>query len=114
MKLGEKRKLFTKLLACLIEEALCMGFEPQIDEVKRHPKMAEYYASRGLGIKNSLHVLGLAVDMDLFLDGKYLTDTADYEELGVWWEQAHPLCRWGGRFKRRDGRHFSIEHNGVK
>lgn len=114
MTLGEKRRIFTRLLARLINQATLLGFEAQIDEVKRSQAAADANAAAGTGIKNSLHIIGLAVDMDLFLDGQLLTASESYRTLGEWWEQQHPLCRWGGRFTRADGRHFSIEHEGRK
>ncbi len=114
MTLGQKRRLFTRLVARLILRAIVMGYQPQGDEWKRSKEAAEAYARQGRGIKRSLHRIGLALDMDLFKRGKLLTDSEDYRPLGEWWEKQHPLCRWGGRFKRRDGRHFSMEHGGVK
>lgn len=55
----------------------------------------------------------LAVDFNLFVNGQYKTDTADYLPLGEYWESLGGT--WGGRFKSRpDGNHFSLEHNGVR
>ena len=66
-----------------------------------------------VGHKDSNHKRKLAIDIDLFLDGRYyLTETGDHRKLGEFWESLHPLCRWGGRFG--DGNHYSIEHGGVK
>lgn len=114
MTLLEKQQTFSVLLARLIDKAIEMGFEVTMGETWRHPEMAAIYAKKGLGIKNSLHVKRLAVDLNLFLDKKYLTDSAFYQPLGEWWEGQNKLARWGGRFKNRDGNHFSLEHEGVK
>lgn len=114
MTIGEKRRIFTRLLARLINQATMLGYEAQLDEVKRSQAAANANALAGTGIANSLHTIGLAADMDLFLEGKLLTDTESYRTLGEWWEAQHPLCCWGGRFTRQDGRHFSLTHNGVK
>ncbi len=38
----------------------------------------------------------------------------DYKVLGDKWKTMHSLARWGGDFRRADGGHFSLEHNGVK
>ncbi|MCF4091857.1 M15 family metallopeptidase, partial [Escherichia coli] len=69
-------------------------------------------AKSGKGIRNSLHTLRLAVDFNLFINGKYQADTDAYRPLGEYWESIGGT--WGGRFSRADGNHFSLEHNGVK
>lgn len=54
---------------------------------------------------SSFHYKGLAIDLNLFKDGKYLTETSDHEELGKFWESLGGT--WGGRFKNPDGNHYS-------
>jgi hypothetical protein len=65
---------------------------------------------------NSLHHIGLAADLNLYWEGKYLSRSVDHRELGEWWEKLGdtlglPLC-WGGRFN--DGNHYSLEWQGRK
>ena len=55
--------------------------------------------------KNSLHYCGLAVDFNLFKDGKYLTETKDHELLGAFWETLDGS--WGGHFG--DGNHYELK-----
>ena len=110
--LGQKRRLFTRLVGRLILKAERMGYEPQGDEWKRTAAQAALYAKQGKGIRNSLHRDSLALDIDLVRSGRLLTSSTQYEPLGEWWERQHPLCRWGGRFQKPDGRHFSLSHNG--
>lgn len=116
MKLGAKQELFSRLLPRLYDKAHELGFEIRGGELYRPKEMAAIYAQRGLGIQNSLHCLKLAIDFNLFLDGEYITSSEHPKliELGEWWEEQHDLARWGGRFARRDGGHFSLEHGGVK
>lgn len=83
-----------------------------IDEAKRSQAQAQANAKSGAGIANSLHLIPLAADFVLYIDGVYKTETSDYKALGMYWESLSPLARWGGHFK--DGNHFSLEHNGVK
>ncbi|MCL2219314.1 MAG: M15 family metallopeptidase [Chitinispirillia bacterium] len=59
---------------------------------------------------SSLHFDGLAIDLNLFKDGKYLPATADHRELGEYWESLGGC--WGGRFN--DGNHYSLAYNGRK
>lgn len=117
--LGQKQRVFAPLAARLIQQAEKLGYEVTLGEAWRSPEMAiyatQYYANRGIGIANSLHTKRLAIDINLFKNGKYLTNTEDYRPLGEWWEKQCAECRWGGRFvKLPDGNHFSIEHEGAK
>ena len=112
MKLSEKRVLFTGLVAQLIQWGHENGYMVAIDQAKRTEAEAKANAKSGKGITNSLHLIPLAVDLVLYIDGEYKTKTEDYRALGEYWESLSPLARWGGRFN--DGNHFSLEHNGVK
>lgn len=110
--LREKQTAFTGLVAELITEAYRQGFTVTLGEAYRSPEEATRLAKARKGIKASLHTQRLALDLNLFKNGLYLTNTPSYESLGIWWEARHPLCRWGGRFKRADGNHFSFSYNG--
>ena len=110
MTLSEKQALFAHHVARLIFEAFDRGYTVTFGEAWRHPHTAEINAREGRGIANSLHSDRLAIDLNLFKDGKYLTSTEDHRELGEWWEEQHPFARWGGRFN--DGNHYSFEHGG--
>ena len=112
MTLREKQSLFARLYAELIQEIYRRGYEVTLDWVFRPPDVAQYYASIGVGIRNSLHIYKLAGDLNLFKEGVWLRTTEDHRQFGEWWERKHPLCRWGGRFG--DGNHYSLEHDGIK
>ena len=112
MTLGEKQRLFTRLVGKLIEFAYANGYELTFGDAYRSPEQARLNAQSGSGIVNSLHCERLAIDFNLFKDGVYLTDSAAYKPLGEYWEFLGADCRWGGRFKRPDGNHFSITHAG--
>lgn len=124
MTLGEKQRLFTRLVGILIEYAYQQGYELTLGDAFRSPEQAAKNSISGVGIQNSLHTKRLAVDFNLFKEGNFLTDSKDHLKLGIFWEQLHPLCRWGGRFTKTlpdgrivpkpDGNHYSLEHEGVK
>lgn len=101
----DKQSQFTFMLAELLLFARAQGYQVTFGYAYRSPKVAEYF-----GFKKSLHTERLAVDLNLFIDGVYLTDTQDHLELGLYWESLGGT--WGGRFN--DGNHYSLEHNGVK
>ncbi|HHY8164994.1 TPA: M15 family metallopeptidase [Escherichia coli] len=112
MKLSEKQQLFAVMIADLIHWAQEHGYRLTFGEAYRTPEQAALNAKSGKGIRNSIHTLRLAVDFNLFINGKYQADTDAYRPLGEYWESIGGT--WGGRFSRADGNHFSLEHNGVK
>ncbi len=112
--LRQKQSRFVRLVGLLIEESYRQGFELTFAEAYRTPEQAKLNQQAGRGISNSLHTSRLAIDLNLFKDGVFLPDSTSHLPLGIFWESLAPDCRWGGRFKRPDGNHYSIEHNGVK
>jgi hypothetical protein len=112
--LGPQQRRFLPFVARLIDFAYSQGFELTAGELYRTPEQAALNAKSGAGIAHSLHTQRLAVDLQLFKDGIYLTDTAAYTPLGVFWEGLDPDACWGGRFSKPDGNHFSLTFGGVK
>lgn len=82
-----------------------LGCQATLGDAYRDPRVP-------YGHPKSAHRKRLAVDLNLFKDGKYLTATEDHAVFGAWWKQQHPLARWGGDFE--DGNHYSFEWEGVK
>lgn len=113
LTLRDARQLFTSLVPTLITHALSMGLRPTIGEVVRSRSQALANAASGAGIAASLHLDGLAIDLNLYTaTGAYLDKTEDHAALGRFWKLLHPLCRWGGDFRRPDGNHYSITWQG--
>lgn len=112
MTLGQKQRKFTLMIAQLIQFAYEHGYELTFGEAYRTEQQARWNAEQGIGIVNSLHRSRLAVDFNLFKDGRYLTRTEDHRPLGEFWESIGGS--WGGRFRNRDGGHYSLEHGGRK
>ena len=100
MGLQKKQSKFARMVGFLILHAVSLGYEVTLGDA---------YALTG-HMKNSLHGKRLAIDLNLFKDGKYLTKTEDHLPLGEYWESIGGS--WGGRFG--DGNHYSLEHNGRK
>lgn len=94
----------------LIMHAYSLGYEITLGEVERSQAVADANARAGKGISNSLHGKRLAIDLHLFRDGKYLTDTESHRLLGEYWESIGGS--WGGRFG--DGNHYSLSWEGVR
>ena len=100
MTLREKQSKFVLMVARLIDHAYFLGYEMTFGDA---------YAKTG-HMDGSLHYERLAIDLNLFKDGVYLTSTEHHEPLGLYWESIGGA--WGGRFN--DGNHYSLEHNGRK
>ncbi len=98
--LREKQSRFVRLVALLLIEADRLGYEVTFGDA---------FATTG-HMTGSLHYKRLAIDLNLFKDGKYLTETSDHTELGLYWESLGGS--WGGRFK--DGNHYSLKHKGKR
>ena len=112
MNLGEKQELFMRLLPRLIDKAHEMGYEVRGGDMFRDPRQHGAFGQKGgYGAARSCHKLKLAIDLNIFQGGVWLSKTEDHAALGEWWEQQHELCRWGGRFN--DGNHYSLEHDGT-
>lgn len=123
MTLLEKQLLFFELCVKLFIWLLANGYRAKWGQTLRTIAEAAANAASGAGISHSLHLLGLAVDLLVFKDGRYLKTVEDYRPLGEYWKTLHPLCRWGGDFTKLingeivaapDADHFSVEHQGVK
>jgi hypothetical protein len=119
MDLLQKQFIFSPLVARLILYAYQQGFKITLGEAWRSPETAEIYAQEGKGIADSNHCNRLAIDLNVFKDDVLLTDSAQYLELGDFWESLSDpksaiKCVWGGTFSKPDGDHFSIEHNGIE
>lgn len=111
MTLGPKQRLFSKLIAELILWAYEQGYEISVGDFYRDPRAHGPMGKKvGYSARNSNHKRRLAADLNLFIDGQYMTSTEDHRALGEKWKSMHPLCRWGGDFKRADGNHYSLEH----
>ncbi len=107
MTLGDKQRLFTRLVVILMQYAYLMGYEITFGDAYRDPRVHGEFGTRvGYGQANSFHKKKLAIDLNLFKDGEYLSKTSDHEFLGTFWEGMHEDCTWGGRFE--DGNHYSF------
>jgi hypothetical protein len=131
--LGKKQQRFAECLALLLEEIRSSGLEVRLRELWRSQETALTYSRtcricrlskdwhvsanhnfKPLGIANSTHCHGLAIDLFLVKDGEVAlnNNSGIYTPIGEFWEELGGGCAWGGRFD--DPGHFSIEHAGAK
>jgi hypothetical protein len=116
MKLLQKQFEFGLLLPLLLAKATELGYQYTMGEILRSQEEANRLAKLGVGSKNSVHRLKLAVDLNLFRDGVYQTSSEAHRALGTYWESLSAgkdfTTHWGGHWG--DGNHYSIGHGGVK
>ena len=93
MSLRDRQSVFAKRVALLILFAYERGYEVTFGDA---------YAHDG-HIAESFHYKRMAIDLNLFRNGRFLTKTSDHEPLGLFWESIGGT--WGGRFD--DGNHYS-------
>ena len=99
-KLLQAQWEFSWMLGVLLREAYVRGYKVTMGDV---------FARDG-HMDGSLHYVKLAVDLNLFRGGKYLTSSKAHLPLGVFWEGLGGS--WGGRFG--DGNHYSLSYRGKK
>ena len=102
------QSIFSLNLAKLIIYIYDRGYTCTGGEWWRTPEMARLYAKSGKGIIDSMHIRRLAVDLNLFKDGKYLNTTEAHRLFGEYWETLHSMNRWGGDFPKPDGNHYEM------
>ena len=106
-----KQQKFATMIPGLIEKALSLGYEVTVGDAYRDPRTFGAVGVRaGYGHPRSAHKQRLAIDLNLFKDGRLCSSTEDHKPLGEWWESQGGS--WGGRFN--DGNHYSLEHGGMK
>lgn len=111
--LREKQSRFALMVARLILKAEEMGYAVTLGEAWRTPEQAALNAQKGIGTSTSLHMARLAIDLNLYgPNGAWLSNSEDHKPLGLWWESIGGS--WGGRFKKPDGNHYSLEHDGRR
>ena len=105
MSLGQDQRQFTRMVADLIIWAYDHGYELTVGDAYRDPRLhGAMGEKKGYGHPSSFHKKRLAIDLNLFKNGVYLTSSEDHRPLGEYWESIGGT--WGGRFD--DGNHYSL------
>jgi hypothetical protein len=91
MTLREKQSEFLIHVAHLIFYAKSIKIDVTFGEAWRSDEQQEIYIKQGKSkAKRSRHQDRLAVDLNVFIDGKYRTDREAYEPLAKFWKALHP------------------------
>ena len=106
MSLGTNQREFSLKIAKLIVWIYRQGYEVSLGDAFRDPRVHGKFGEKGsYASARSFHKKKLAVDLNLFKDGKYLPSTEDHRLIGLKWESMGGT--WGGRFAKKDGNHYS-------
>lgn len=112
MSLGSKQRSFTLAIAKLIIFAYGKGYELTCGDFYRDPRLhGDHGTKKGYGSSKSVHKLRIAGDLNLFVDGKYITssDHPVWSELHEYWESLG-----GAKAVPNDANHFSFEMWGCR
>lgn len=94
LSLREQQSKFVRMVADLIIYAYDHGYELTFGDT---------WAKVGHRA-GSFHYQRLAIDLNLFKNGEWLSNTSDHKFLGAYWESIGGS--WGGRWQ--DGNHYSL------
>ena len=96
MTLRKIQSKFAQMVGLLITHIYLKGYECTLGDASRIDRRGH--------CTNSKHYTRRAIDINLFLDGVYLTSTESHAIFGEYWESLGGT--WGGRFKNPDGNHY--------
>lgn len=110
LTLRQKQSIFIRNVAKLIIYAFdVLGFELTGGELLRTAEQQALYVQSGKSsTSNSRHLIKLAIDFALFIQGVYKTDKESYRKLGEYWKSLHPDNVWGGDWGW-DANHFEMK-----
>jgi hypothetical protein len=103
MKTSDYQWLFLQNVAKLIEFAKNRDIKLTGGELHRPQLMQEHYYLNGKSkTLTSNHGKRLAIDLNVFINGKLTYDFNAVKVLGNYWESLHPKNRWGGDWNGND------------
>ena len=109
MGLRQRQSQFAVAAAKLILKANELGYEVTLGDAYRDSRVhGDFGVKEGYGRASSVHKLRMAIDLNLFKDGEYLSSTEAHKPLGDWWVKEFKAydAAWGGAFN--DGNHYSF------
>ena len=121
MTLSEHQQEFALHFAYLVMHINSVpGYTCTHGDLYRSPKAFGGMGEKGpYGRNKSAHKNRLAGDLNLFKDGKWITERGPFEQFGAYWKAMDDLNRWGGDFDfdgdgiGDDANHFSRIYRGI-
>lgn len=102
MGMVDKQNKFAGMVALLILYAQSLGYQVTFGDAFRDPRVP-------YGHPKSTHRVRLAIDLNLFKDGRYIHSNEDHAPLHDYWDKLGGSARIDG-----DANHYSCEHEGVR
>ena len=127
MTLREKQSEFARNVGKLITWCYENGYEISFGEalrteeqqllyfegytiVKAHTDLHFAKAPRKTKTMASNHLLKLAIDLNIFIDGQLIYDKKKLQPIGDYWGSLHPTNEWGGNWESfYDCPHFEMK-----
>lgn len=114
-ELRRRQVLLVKSLGRLIRYADERGYELTLGEAyvqQLRPSREGVFYNDAVHMEGSLHYSRLAIDLNLFVAGKYVSDGEHFGwvDLADFWQSIDPLCRSGRFFG--DANHCSVTFGG--
>jgi hypothetical protein len=101
MTLLQKQFTFSKNLTTLFNWLIINKYDWSIGGAYRTEYQEKEYKRLGLShTNNSLHLKKLAIDLNIFKDGKYLTTGELLKPIGDYWCKLNEKNRWGGDWNK--------------
>lgn len=107
MSLGNERRQFTEAIALLTFYAVYYGRHIADQEWFLAVDMAKRCRDCEVGDDDSVHKLGLAEDMNLYINGRYIEDETGHTELHDFWDMLGGAPRI-----KKDLNHYSFKFQG--
>lgn len=97
MTLVQAQQIFIQNVAKLINYAFLNDIQLTAGELYRTQYQQDYYLREGMTkVKRSRHQDKLAIDLNCFVNGKYIKDDPEpYKILADFWKSLHPMNRAG-------------------
>jgi hypothetical protein len=92
---------FSAMVMRLISKAYALGYTVSLGDAYRDPRCP-------YGHPLSLHKSRLAIDLNLYKDGRYITDHEGHKELHEWWAGIG-----GAPMIANDANHYSVDWEGM-
>ena len=103
MTLSEEQRKFAQHVGWLLMYAYSQGLEVTFGHAWRSPEEQKRLVAEGKSqTMKSKHLDRLAVDFNLFKNGKLTWKWEDFKILGDYWEKLDPKNRWGGDWNKND------------